>query len=396
MGNSSGRWPSWPGHASAKMKATQLPADWTPTEELRARAHLGECILIRGSALAQADLITREMRNCEVAWYWLGSEEDPVIIDDLYLPEQQTVSSAHVSISAEAVAAANRAVRREGKKIVGAGHSHHGFGVSTSMVDVELFGQLAQEGAGYRSFVWRSAPGCVSPAGARAVEHGTPAPADGRTEFRVAFDECPDTELLVTVPAGLHPQDLKLELKWRQTRLLSLFSTHDWYQNLHFPLLEVIRCGRCGTRIGERFLPPAVMLIIGPIALDAEQRRQTLAALEKRWPRRLSWAGSTEAFKRWTDGRADEDSAGSGSRCAAVTADPQPGGEGAATKPTPFEVYRQGAAAPVAVVEAAVLEEAAHRVPALGRALGWSDTGAALGGTVGSQSSPAGPTERPS
>jgi hypothetical protein len=394
MGNSLTYGSSWPGRGPPATKAFQLPVDFTPSEETRVRAYQGEFILIRGSALAKADLVTRAMRNLEVAWYWVGHEDDPVVIEDLYLPERQTVSSAHVSVPPEAVAAANRAVRRLGKVIVGAGHSHHGLGASTSMIDVDLFGQLAQEGAGYRSCVWHSATG-RAPAVAPDVEKDAPKRIENRVEFRVTFDECPDTELLVNAPGDVSPEDLGLELKWRDTRLLSLFSTHDWFQTLHFPLLEVVRCGRCGERTAERFLPPATMLIIGPTVLDVEQRRQTLAALERHAPRRVSWAVSTDPVGPPTKGRAEGDSVDSGSLSAEVMSDLQVGAEGSETRPAPFEVYRRGSSTPIAVVAAAVLEEAAHRVPALGRALGWSDTDATPPGAAGLPSATATPTENP-
>jgi len=395
MGNTSGGWATWPGQPASNTGAVQLPADWSPGEEVRTRAYQGDCILIRGSALAKANLIVREMGNCEAAWYWLAHRDDLLVIEDLYLPAQQTVSAAHVAISAEAVAAANRAVRRQGMVIVGGGHSHHGMGVSTSSIDVDLFGQLAQEGAGYRSVLWHSAAGCLSPIPASDEKQDADQPGEGRAEYRVTFDECPDTELLLSGPADWCPQDLELELKWRQTRLLSLFSTHDWWGKLHFPLLEVIRCGRCGERTSEQFLPPATMLIIGPIALDVEQRRQTLAELERHAPRRLFSAVTTGPSTSSTQTRAGGDSGQTAATGEQVAADSQTGGETPPGTPAPFEIYRLGEDTPVAVVEAAVIEEAAHRVPALGQALGWTAAAAEPAADDAPQSTPAGPAENP-
>jgi hypothetical protein len=199
--------------------------DYVPSTGDVCDTEQGRAVLIRGEALAKAELICKWLGAWEVFWYYARQPDSPVI-EDVIL-EEQRVSMCHCTIEAEHVPRAARVARRRGLVIAGGGHSHGGGSLFSSWTDVKQMAQFGREGVGITTSLIGGVPGEVVP----GPHH------DGQ-------------------------------------RTISLFSTSTNRGEHMFPTFETTWCPLCTGR-RERHIRAAEVTVhvIGPIRLDREERK---------------------------------------------------------------------------------------------------------------------------
>lgn len=341
-------------------------ADYQVTDLDRQEVKAGRTLFFTGGALAKAELICERQGGQEILWYWTALRSTPWVIDDLILPDDQYATSGTCYAAPEVVLTISRQVRRMGRLIMGAGHSHGRLAVFSSLTDLELMSQLAAERVGFASQVRQLAQGAVRK---QTVEKTAADDADASPEaisaFEVAFDNNPELRVNLGVAADLSEEDVQVELDRIQRHQVSFFTTHNADGDHYFPVHHVTTCAHCGTRLEDYSAEDVAVHVIGPQILTEEERNDVIAELDEKAPRggffreRWGWSGSKTkqavVFVE-ADGETEND--------AVATK------EAGEKKPADFFLYRHGER--VAKVPAVVLEEAAYRCPKLAHVLGWN------------------------
>lgn len=177
------------------------------------------------------------------------------------------------------------------------------------------------------------------------------------------FEDLPDTEVHVRIPASLEPDDLTVELHRTYRRARSSFWTSTARGSHMVPMLEMTNCPDCGARYERRIKPTEVTVhVVGPVELSAEERDRLEQEARKKVVRRYGWY---KPARGWASGGWAGSPALLPDRTEAET-------EADATESVPaYNVYRDGRR--VASIPAVVMEEAAAKCNALAGALGWEE-----------------------
>jgi hypothetical protein len=136
---------AWGFSAAPAQPIHSHPAGHELSAEEAADVAAGRAVAITGPALAAAETLC-EACPTELIWYWLA-RDGSVVIDDLAVPDQDA-SVGHCTASGRDILRINRRARRDGRCIVGAGHSHHSMSCFTSFQDEKARRDLANERAG--------------------------------------------------------------------------------------------------------------------------------------------------------------------------------------------------------------------------------------------------------
>jgi hypothetical protein len=343
----------------------ELPEGYQLTDQDRQAVAEGAAVFLTSKALALAEGLCRLANTREVIWYWISSSQDYPLITGVMIPEQEG-SSGHVEADARSVLRASRQARQEGRAIISAGHSHGGMAVFTSLTDRQQLQQLAAERVGFARVVEERLEGQLPPAAPSA--DGL---AQNSARFDITVPGAPDLKLALTAPAGTVAEGATLQVqRARRMDLVTYFSTHNLWGDVHFPAFLTTRCPSCGSRLGEPRLSEEVAVhVIG--------RRRDLTREERQWLH--------EEFRRkvrpygghyYSDpspsyavelATTDLDAASAPAVPLTPSADDDPA-------PPNYQLYRRGQF--VGTVPPAVLEEAAAKVPALAKILGWTEAGA--------------------
>jgi hypothetical protein len=332
------------------------PADYILRAEDQAQVRRGRALFLTGSVLAEIQRLCRFCGSSEHLVYYLAQVQNPCLIDDILIPDQ-VVSCCSCEVDGQAVLRASREVRAQGKRIVGAGHSHGYGSVFSSNTDHDQMKKLASEAVGYAQDTMIDLRGTVERVS--PIEVTSNAESD-RHVLRVSFDGLDESVEIETGRHDLGPDDLRVTRKCPCRQIISIFTTSNADGEHYFPGFKVRTCVHCGHK-EEQFIEAwdICVHIVGPMEIspDKEEALLDMAESRIRLSRSHRWTGLYASDKRGRDSYGD-------SRTGDFCRDPAP-----ITAPAPFEIYRRNRL--VATVPATVLEEAAAKNSRLATALGW-------------------------
>jgi len=316
------------------------------SEADKREAAAGRSIFIRGRVVARVEYACRVMGRDELFFYYL-SRPGSFVIEELYIP-CQGVSSTHCEVEPTDVIKAGREIRALGYRVFSAGHSHGFGGAFSSHTDWEQAEQMFVEAAARQTVMVER----FSVTG--KIVRGK----DGASRLRAVFPGG-----AVIVEAGRRDGEAaagETVTFWVVNRMaVSSFGTTTAKGEHIFPAFEVVLCPVCGAKRERRRVDPSEIAVhvIGPVTTSESEREVLRREIDERvtrsWTR--SWSGGTTY--------------GSTYKAAVQPVEVSQDAASDSSSPAPFTVTRYGAE--VGTVEAAVLEEAAAKVPALARALGW-------------------------
>lgn len=322
-------------------------SEYEPTALDRAAVADGLAFLVDGKCLAKVSLACRIMGSNEIMFYYLHREGSP-IVEEVFFPRQR-VSPYSCEVAAEDVIQAAREIKRLGFSVFSAGHSHGHSRVFTSQTDRSEEKTLLLEKVARVTEVTERIGGTV-----REIES-----AGGPPAVLASFPGRPIGVEIAWRKGPVAAEDVEVTLLQTRRRAVSSFSTSNAKGEHLVPGLAVTTCPVCGTSTEEEISPADITVhVIGPVALAPGDREAVRAELEER------------VTKSWSSGYSGTSY---GRRALPAPAAATPGEQGwdRPSGPSPFSVWRHGRY--VATIEAEVLEEAAAKVPALKRALGWND-----------------------
>ncbi|GIW89852.1 MAG: hypothetical protein KatS3mg109_0284 [Pirellulaceae bacterium] len=359
-------------HRQCQQRVVQHPAEYRLTEADRRQVASGQGVFVTGRALAMADVVCRSAGSSEVMWYWLARQQEPMVIDSLVVPERQWAGQGYCATPPDEILRLNRRVRRQGRVIVGAGHSHGNMPVFSSAVDRSQMKQLAEEKVGFPGqSVWRLALACLAE---EAGEAGNPGSHDGSS---ANFP-------LVAI---------------FQSQVVSVFSTHNNEGDFWFPTFRQSLCPLCCTVL-EEYLDGTCLHVLGERSIDDQTAgflvRCVWRSLMGDYWRTTTYGNSLPRGDRCSEAHGEqfEDTFSDSSHCRSMATGSAlaPSQSGPTTPVQPvettdsrrrdsefteapeFEVWRDGRL--VGRIPAALLEEAAQRVPPLAVALAWQNPSA--------------------
>ena len=351
-GNSASRRSSGDIERFPAQPSTYHDSGYRLSEADQREAAAGRSVFIRGDVLARVEYACRIMGSRELFFYYLRRPSS-LVIENLYFP-RQNVSTAHCEVEPSDVIRAGREIRSLGYRVVAAGHSH-GFGSCfSSLTDWEQAAQLFFEA------VTRD----------RVERERTSVPCRRVTKKDGSF------RLRATLPGGgvvaeIAPRKgddggIDRVTFWRIRRVsMSSFATSNAKGEHIFPALEVSSCPVCGARTERRVDPAEIHIhVIGPVAISESDRETVRRVIKEKVVQ--SWSGRPTVVSGGTTYKVEVSSADVPTE---TSVDLSP--------PSPFTVTRYGVE--VGSVEAVVLEEAAAKVPALARALGWDSSSSGEG-----------------
>lgn len=339
------------------------PADYRLSGEDLAVVARGLALFISGRALAKAAFLADLMGSQELLFYWTSERGAAGLITDLIIPEQRTTAGMCVS-EGQSVLRASRQARKLGRYIVAAGHSHGRSAVFSSGTDRRLMGELANERVGHSTYLRRKAQGRLAEAAA--------GPEGQARQLEATFPDAPEcTVRLGVARPDVSAQDLTVELVREIQGMTVTFSTHNAYGEHYFPMHRVRICPTCQAREeATRSSDQVTLHVVGPEEITAEEKQALRKEVESKVQRGYLWEGTCRP-STWPA------TAPVAATLPAGEDTPEPGEVGIcgaeATVAADFEVYQRGCR--VGRIPAAVVEEAAFRVPALARALGWTEYG---------------------
>ncbi len=361
---------------TAGQRVVRHEGEYRLTDTDRVEIEAGNSLFFTGKAIAMANCICQELKWLEILWYWTVRRGNPFLISGIVIPERQSLTGGSCDADGSAVLAASREARKQGRLIVGAGHSHgYSSGYFSSGTDLATMSQLADEKVGFVSKTKVSSP-------ARLRKLDPPANANQehkpqRSEiFEGTFAEYPGIRLkLTTSRADLSPEQFSAELQQDRRRLVSIFTTHNSAGQCLFPVHKVSWCLLCRSRLEEMTDKDVTLHVLGPVELTDEQRQTILDELREK---KTGWRDSRQ-HSWWCSGQ-KEDSLGQLSHAGEPTPlarDGVPGNapnsdSAGAAEPADFQIWRYGQL--VGRVPAGVMEEAAHLLPSLATALAWQES----------------------
>jgi len=353
-------------------RMVQHPAGYLLTQDDEARVIRGTDVFISGRALAKAELICRQLGGSEGMWYWTSEQATPALITDLIIPEQRATAGMCATAGVD-VLKVNRLARKQGHRVVAAGHSHGRSGVFSSITDRRLMHYLAAERVGHASVASRAIAGRIrtaepphAPGSPPAATGPAPTNLAPAQVFQVDFPDAATSRVRIsTRRSDIAAGDLLVELVSELRALSVTFSTHNADGAHYFPVERARVCPTCGIREEVIHLAREVTLhVVGPRELSAEERAALAKEVKEKVEHGFAWGG------KWGSAWTDPEGQGYleyeyGEPCETGYYRAEPG----ATED--FEIRQRGSL--VGRVSGAVLEEAAYKVPALAAALGWAE-----------------------
>jgi len=253
-------------------------AEYKLTAEDHAAVQKGNAVYLTGEVLAQVEFICRELGSQEALWYYLANADDPHVIRDLIIPVQES-NFAYCEVEGSDVIRVARQARKLKCKVVGAGHSHGRGSLFSSGTDRHQMSNLAEEHVGRISWYIRN----LENTNVRSL-------SNGNSDTQV-FEVDLDKQGLLSIrfrkngndSQHLTCENLDIKLRQKRCRIISLFSTHNYWQKHFFPLLNSDFCPACGSR-REVYIDAENLEvhIVGPVKISKAKKRSLRQELKEK------------------------------------------------------------------------------------------------------------------
>ncbi len=233
-------------------------------------------VYVYGRVLSLIFFACRFSPDREVFLYLTVSPQAPFVIDGVYVPIQE-VSSCHCLVEGSAVLRAGRAVRGQGRRIVGGAHSHGAMGAFSSGTDRAQMVQLAREVAGWEKTVALAIEGEVY---SEKNAGGSPLPCD----LKVRFPGLSGKLEIKSPSVRLVSQDIQIGAQHVVRQVASTFLTANSRGEFYVPaIVRKTSCWACGSSETQFVEARDVHVhVLGPLALSDQDTVELHAALKSR------------------------------------------------------------------------------------------------------------------
>lgn len=257
--------------AAAEQVVVLHSDDAAVSPELQQKIDDGLAFCIMGEALGLAKHVAAHFVG-EVLWCFAAQRTNPFVTRYVFVPKEQSGSGAHCQATGKALlAVARQADNFEGGcQVTCMSHSHAGFGVFSSGIDLATMIQLADDGVGWPSIKWSEVAGTIAATERQMGEQERECPST--QEYTISFPDHPWVRVTFSSTRQFSTEEIDVALHIAQRQLVSVFSTFNSRGDHHCPTLKRIFCPSCGKHEDEIIPASDVEIhVFGDEQLDAEQ-----------------------------------------------------------------------------------------------------------------------------